>query len=145
MDTSDLLLPLHLLTLTFVAWTALHADHMGFKWILGREQTLDKETTEKFHTRIWIGLGGMILTGFLMFWPMREYLLSRPQFYAKMFFVLALVANGFAIGSLQKVAFRKSFKELTTKERVPLLISGAVSTISWIGAATLAFFLVPEY
>lgn len=145
MDLSDVILPLHLLTLAFVAWTALHADHMGLNWMRGKARTLDGKKVRTLHNRTWLGLCGMAITGFLMFWPMREYLLGRPQFYAKMFFVFALIVNGFAIGRLQNVALTKPYAELTTRERLPLLISGAVSTISWISAATLAFFLVEEF
>lgn len=145
MDLSDILLPLHLLTLAFVAWTAFHADHMGLAWMRGKIKVLDDAKVRKLHNRTWIGLSLMIVTGFLMFWPMREYLMGRPQFWAKMFFVLALIINGFAIGRLQKVSTTREYADLSDREKAPLLISGAVSTISWISAATLAFFLVEEF
>jgi len=136
---------LHLTVLTFVAVTILRADHMGFEWIIGKRETLDEQTVRKLHRSTWIGLSGMIATGFLMFWPMREYLLGRPQFYTKMFFVLALIGNGFVIGRLQKVALTRPFTELTTREKAPLMISGAVSTLGWLGAATMAFFIVEDF
>ncbi len=141
----NILLPLHLLTLAFVAWTVFHADHMGFEWMRGKVRVLDRAKVKTLHRNTWLGLCGMIATGFLMFWPMREYLLGRPQFYIKMFFVLALIGNGFVIGRLQKVALTKSFAELTTKEKLPLMISGAVSTVGWLGAATMAFFLIEDF
>jgi len=118
---------------------------MGFEWIIGKRETLDEQTVRKLHRSTWIGLSGMIATGFLMFWPMREYLLGRPQFYTKMFFVLALIGNGFVIGRLQKVALTRPFTELTTREKAPLMISGAVSTLGWLGAATMAFFIVEDF
>jgi hypothetical protein len=144
MDASDIFLTLHLLTLTFVAWTVLHADHMGLQWLQGKLKTLDERVVKKLHRNTWIGLCGMILTGFLMFWPMREYLLTRPQFYTKMAFVLTLIVNGFVIGYLQKVALTKSYAELTRQEKLPLMISGAVSTVGWLGAAAMAFFILPN-
>lgn len=85
----------------------------------------------------------MIITGFLMFWPMREYLFTRPQFYAKMAFVVTLIVNGFVIGHLQDVATKKWFKELTLKEKLPLFISGGVSTLAWLGAAIGGFYILP--
>lgn len=91
------------------------------------------------------GLVGMILTGFIMFWPMRDYLLDRWQFLLKMSFVLALVANGFVIGSIQKIATRKRYEELTRNEKLPMLISGVVSTVGWAGAAITAFFIVEDF
>jgi hypothetical protein len=144
MDTSDIFLMLHLLTLSFVAWTVFRADHMGFDWMRGKIDVLDAVKVHVLHRNTWIGLCGMILTGFLMFWPMREYLLIRPQFYTKMAFVITLILNGFVIGYLQKVALVKAYAELTTKEKLPLMISGAISTIGWLGAATTAFFLLPD-
>lgn len=57
---------------------------------------------------------------------------------------MALPANGFAIGNIQKIATRKHFKELTWKEKAPLLISGAVSTFGWIGVAIGGFFIIPD-
>ena len=140
----DYILPIHLLVLTFVAWTVFQADHMGFDWMRGKTRTLSEPNVKRLHRHTWYGLFGMMLTGFLMFWPMHEYLLGRPQFYTKMAFVLALIINGFAIGRLQKVAFEKPYNELTTQEKLPLLVSGAISTIGWLGAATMAFFLIPD-
>lgn len=144
MNLSQFLLPLHLLVLAFVAWTVVHADHMGFNWIRGKSRVLDEAQVAKLHRNTWLGLAGMIATGLLLFWPLHEYLLTRPQFFIKMFFVLALIANGFAIGRLQKIALTKSYAELTWGERLPLMISGAVSTLAWVGAATMAFFLIPD-
>jgi hypothetical protein len=86
----------------------------------------------------------MIVTGVFLFIPMREYLLTRPQFYIKMAFVVTLIANAFVIGHLQKRATTHSFKDLSFKEKLPLFISGAVSTVAWLGAATTALFLVEE-
>ncbi|MEZ0209115.1 MAG: hypothetical protein ACAH17_02995 [Candidatus Paceibacterota bacterium] len=143
MDASQILLPLHLLTLTFVIFTVVQADHMGFAWIRGKIAVLKEDKVRTLHRNTWLGLCGMILTGFLMFWPMREYLLTRPQFFAKMAFVLTLIVNGFVIGHLQKVALTKSFKELSLKEKLPLMISGIVSTLGWLGAMLGGYYLLP--
>lgn len=145
MNLSDIVLPLHLLTLTFVAWTVIRADHMGFNWIRGNVRVLDAGKVAKLHTQTWYGLAGMIVTGLVLFWPAHEYILSSslPQFVMKMAFVSALIFNGFVIGSLQKIALTKSYKELTLGEKFPLILSGGISTLSWLGAATMAFFLLP--
>ena len=145
MDINDIILPLHLFILALTAWNIVLADHMAFSWIRGKVNMLRKEETMKYHKRMWIGLIGMIITGVMMFWPMREFLLTRPQFYVKMLFVLGLVANGFVIGKLQHVATKQWYKELTLKEKVPLFISGAVSTLCWLGAAVGGFYLIPDY
>lgn len=144
MNTADFYLGLHLLVLAFVAWTVFQADHMGFDWIRGKANTLDEKKVATLHRNTWLGIGGMIATGFLLFWPMREFLLARPQFIIKMAFVLALIINGMVIGRLQAVALAKSYKELSFKEKLPLIISGGVSTVSWLGAALMALFLIPD-
>lgn len=144
MNISDIILPLHLITLVFVAWNVAHADHMGFSWMRGKVATLDSVTVKKYHNRVWTGIILMILTGAVLFYPMRGFLLSRPQFYVKMGFVLALVVNSFVIGALSKIPTTKTFTSLSMKEKLPLLISGAVSTLSWIGATLGGFFLIPD-
>lgn len=144
MNLNDIILPLHLLVLAYAAWNIFQADHLGFKWIMGKVNILDKAKVQKYHHRVWFGLIGMIVTGFIMFWPMHEYLLTRWQFLLKASFVLALVANGFAIGSIQEIATKKWYKELTLREKIPLFISGAISTIGWVGAAIMAFFILPD-
>lgn len=138
------ILPLHLLILGFVGWNIFQADHLGFKWMRGTRAMLDKAVLEKYHLRVWIGLLGMIATGLLLFWPMREYLLARPQFYLKMAFVATLIINAFVIGHLQTKATRSTYASLSFKEKLPLFISGAVSTCCWLGAATTALFLVQD-
>lgn len=144
MSSADIILPLHLITLLFTMWTLFQADHLGLEWVRGKEAVLSGEELRTLHKRMWIGLSLMITTGFLMFWPMREFLLARPQFYVKMSLVLALIVNGFAIGHLQKIAIVRPYRTLSAKEKTPLFISGVVSTISWVGAATMAFFLIPD-
>ena len=86
----------------------------------------------------------MIITGLFLFYPMREFLLSRPQFYIKMGFVLALCINSVAIGYFSKIPTKKTFASLSNKEKLPLFISGALSTISWIGAALAGLYLIPD-
>lgn len=145
MEASDIILPLHIGVLLYALWNIFHADHLGFTWMTGNIDVLEEEDIRKYHRRVWIGLVGMMVTGFIMFWPMREYLLGRWQFLLKISFVLALVANGFAIGSIQKVATKKWYKELTMREKLPILLSGAVSTVGWVGAAIMAFFIVEDF
>lgn len=143
MNLSDIFLPLHLTSLAFVVWNVVQADHMGFTWMTGKVDTLNKEKVQKHHTRLWVGLSLMITTGVMLAWPVREYLLTHPQFYIKMAFVITLIANGFIIGALQDLAITRKFSTLSLSEKLPLFISGGLSTLSWIGAATTALFLLP--
>ena len=133
--------PLHIITLLFIAWNVFHADHLAFSWTTSKTEKLDASLVKKYHYRVWAGLIGMIITGFFLFYPQRDYLLERPQFYVKMGFVLALVLNSVAIGFLQKRAVEYSYKELSFTQKLPLFISGGVSTLGWLGATVGAFFL----
>lgn len=136
-----IILPLHLLVLTYAAWTILRADHMAFNWIRGKVLVLDMKQVKKLHKEMWIGLCLMITTGSFLFWPMHEYLLGRIQFIVKMSFVLVLIVNGFVIGYLQKKAKGKEFKNLSLGEKIPFFASGAVSTLAWLGAFVGAFYI----
>ncbi len=100
--------PLHIIVLLFIAWNVLKADHLGLSWILGIIPTLDKASVKKYHYRILIGLGLMIITGLLLFWPLQEFLLIRTQFYIKMTFVTTLIINSFVIGFLYEKAITRT-------------------------------------
>ncbi len=141
---NDIILPIHLTVLAFIAYNVIRADHMGITWITGKVKTLDRSLVKKYHYRVWAGLGCMILTGFFLFWPLHEFLLTRTQFYVKMAFVTTLIINSFVIGYLQETAITKSYVSLSFKEKLPLFISGAVSTACWIFTAVAGFYLIPE-
>ena len=124
----NIILPLHILSLLFVAWNVFHADHMGLNWMRGKLSTLDENVIKKYHHGSWIGLIAMIVTGIILFYPRMDYLLTLPQFYIKMGFVAALFVNGFVITVFSKIPTIHTFESLSTKEKLPLLISGAIST-----------------
>ena len=58
-----------------------------------------------------------------------------------MSFIIALIINGLIIGKIQKVAITHTWKNLNPKQRLPLIISGTVSTLCSLGAFTCAFFI----
>lgn len=117
------------------------ADHQGLSWIRGKRETLDLKRVTLYHRLIWVGLVGMITTGGIMAWPLSSYLVTVPAFLLKMAFVVTLFINGLVIGHLVKVATERSFASLSWRERLPLLVSGAVSTTAWIGAFVAARLL----
>ena len=133
--------PLHILTLSFVVITILRADHLGFGWMRGTTKKLDALKIKKLHTYMWAGLLCMIATGLCLFWPLHEYLLSRVQFFVKMGFVFTLIVNALVIGKMQNIATTHEWKELPWKQKLPLLVSGAVSTLAWLGAFAGAFYI----
>lgn len=131
----------HILVLCYTVVYIAFSDREAFAWLTGKKETLDGATILKYHHRVLVGLCLMIATGLYMFWPMRTFLLGSTAFQFKMLFVAVLLINSFIIGSLIKVATTRSYRSLSAQEKVPLFISGTVSTISWLGAAIFAFFL----
>ena len=138
----DLFFFLHIAGVVVSFISILYADHAGFNWFRGKADRVEESKIRKAHRFVWTGLILTIVSGIIVFWDKRGYLLhDSPAFWGKMAFVLALTINGFFIGRFLGVSTQKAFKDLTTKEKIPLFISGAVSSISWAGAFILAFFL----
>lgn len=135
------LLQIHVLSVFATLALVVVADVHGLLWVLGKMKTLPPRRMGFFHRATWIGLAIIITTGFFMFLNESSYLLSLPGFKLKMFFVLCLIINAFVIGTHMMIAITRTFSSLTLKEKMPLFISGGVSSISWIGAFILANFL----
>lgn len=131
----------HVIFVVLSILIVLYSDEQGLMWMLGKKQTLPKKRVEVLHALVSIGLGGILLTGGLMFLDRAEYLLSQPVFIAKMIFVAALVVNAFFIGSISRIATEKPYARLSTAERYRVLISGAVSVTGWIGAGVCGLLL----
>jgi uncharacterized membrane protein len=124
----------HVAILVLTACLVVCTDVAGLLYLLGKKQTLSERFIVWAHRLIFAGLAGMVVTGIILFIPMREYLLVQPNFYVKMMFVLALVVNAFVIGAHMKVASTTPFKLLPQSEKRKLFVSGAISTLSWLGA-----------
>lgn len=139
----ELLLPAHLTVLACTAVFVLLADHQGYLWFSGKKQVLEMRILRRYHYAVLVGLLLMISIGLLMAWPVMNYLLSTPAFYIKMTFVATLFLNSFVIWKFLPISTTRAFATLTFREKVPLFISGAVSGLCWVGAATAAFFLFP--
>jgi hypothetical protein len=131
----------HIMFLICALVGILYADTLALSWIRGISETLDAKDIRRAHRIVGWALAGLIATGLYLFWPLRSFLLLQTPFYLKMFFVLVLIVNSMAIGTLMHVTTRKSFRSLTKKERTPLMVSGAASLLCWIGAAVAAYML----
>lgn len=132
---------LHLAFVVLSLLIVLYSDEQGLRWFLGRKETLSKKKVHLLHLVVSIGLGGILLTGGLMFLDRADYLLRQPVFIVKMLFVGALVINAFFIEAISRLATEKSFASLTTKERTVVFASGAVSIIGWAGALITGLIL----
>ena len=136
-----LALQVHITTVFALITTVIVTDIAALLWVAGKKETLSFGVLRTLHMLVWVGLVLMMLSGGTMFLSYREYLLSVPAFYIKMGFVSALVVNAFVIGKHLHIASERSFASLSRVERRPLLISGIVSTVSWIGVVSAALML----
>jgi len=140
------MLPIHLSILAVTAYFIFRADYAAFQWVRGIVASLDMKRMVRYHLAVALGLLGMIVTGSLMVSAGAsrfgiEVFTSNPAFLIKMSFVSLLVINAFVISFLMRGVRGIAFNALTTKQKIPLMISGAVSTIAWLGALSMAFFL----
>ncbi len=132
---------LHVLFVLATGAVVLYSDEQGFLWIRGKKETIPHEKLKKLHNLVSLGLVCIILSGALLFSREPSYYLAQTDFIVKMVFVLALIVNGFLIGKFTEVAATRSWASLFTRERLPLLISGAVSGLSWGGALLCGLLL----
>ena len=137
----DLVFYIHLASLAIAAIGIVWADHQAWGWIRGTHDTILHSKLLATHWVVGSGLTGLIASGLYLFWPARDFLLGQPLFLLKMAFVAALVVNSFVIEHLMHAAVRGPWRALSTRERLPLVVSGAVSTISWFGAGIVALVL----
>ncbi|HVV38953.1 MAG TPA: hypothetical protein VHD31_01375 [Candidatus Paceibacterota bacterium] len=131
----------HLASLALAAVGVLYADKLGFSWLRGKQETLQKMHLVWAHYLVSCALVLLILSGLYLFWPMRVYLLHQWLFYVKMAFVLALIVNSFAIGKLMHTATHTPHHTLSWSEKLPFYISGIVSMVCWAGAGVTALLL----
>lgn len=118
-----------------------YADSLAWSWMRHKKETLDLAHLRRAHTLVAVALGLMVLSGAYLAYPMLDYLLRQPLFYLKMAFVATLIANSFAIGALMHLPSRQTFRSLTSAQKRPLFVSGALSLTCWAGAVLAALFL----
>ena len=134
-------LPIHLAAFVVAITAVIISDlHAGW-WLLKRTVRLPRWRLQWLHHLISIVLTASVMSGVLMAWPVREFLLTELSFQIKLGFVGALIMNLVFIGRHVAVASTHTFGELGRSERIPLIVSGVVSTIAWIGTFTAAQFL----
>lgn len=86
---------LHVAFVILALIAVVFSDEQGLRCFLGRKRTLSASLVAKMHLAVSVGIGGLLLTGGLMFLDRYDYLLREPVFMIKMCFVGALVINGF--------------------------------------------------
>jgi hypothetical protein len=93
-----------------------------------------------FSAIVWVGLGGIIITGLGIFLSNPEFYASSDKFLIKMTIVGILTLNGYVLARfvqphLVHRAFLTSRKERTVRRLA--FACGAISLVSWIGALVL--------
>lgn len=131
---------LHLVAMILTILVVLYADHMGFRYFTGKSQTLSLKKVKLAHNLVFIGIGLLVVTGIIITIPMWTYMLTNPFFYTKMAFVATLIMNGIFIGQLMHKATMVPFNSLEKEEKRVLLISGAISGMSWLATILIGFF-----
>jgi len=136
--TYGAILGLHIVAFMWnIAWVII-SDFVGFLWLVGKIERVNKKFLNLTHWFIWVGLGVSILTGVYLFMDASEYLLTVPAFWTKIILVIALVINSFFISRHINLAETKLFSETTSSERKHLFISAAVSVVGWVGVVVAA-------
>lgn len=132
---------LHIFAMLFSLGVVSLADKEGFAWVRGKKEHLNPTKVALLHWSTWTGLIVLIISGVLLALPQLNYVLSQPLFIMKMLFVAVLLLNAILIGRLSHISTLQPFSSLTSKEIMPLVTSGAVSFVSWIGALILALVI----
>ena len=132
---------IHGLSFAFNILLVVISDAHGFLWMRGKLTVLPARRMKRLHQAIGVGLTVSVLTGAYLASTELAYLLTVPAFYAKLVFVAALVANAFVIGRHLTIATTTPYDGVAKDTKRTLVISGAVSTIGWIGAFIAAQFL----
>lgn len=128
--------PIHLFFVLFSFFWIIRSDWYGLTWIRGIRTLLENEKLDVFHTRVWVGLVGIIVTGLLLV-AQRTELLTNFFFWFKMCFVGVLLVNSFFINKEMILARTTPFVKLSRKQKTYIFLVGAISTISWISAFIL--------
>jgi len=132
---------LHVVCVILTIPVVFYSDVIGHAWFVGKKPLLDKKLIVTLHRLVWVGLFGMVVTGVIMIADKSAEFFAKPAFQVKMACVIALIINSFVIEKVMAVATEKKYATLTTRERLFIMTSGAVSIVGWLGALLCAFLL----
>ncbi|MGY5138183.1 hypothetical protein ACWGJW_38370 [Streptomyces nigrescens] len=128
---------LHLAALIVGLGAVLAVDWFALLWLLGRRRLSDVlQTACALHTPIWLGLGGLVLSGLFL-----RPDLSSPLTLAKLGLVLAVMLNGLYAHWLGQ-RLRHVQEHPGRVPRRLLMQTGIAATISqggWWGASVIGF------
>jgi hypothetical protein len=129
-----MLVTIHLSIAILTGLVVLYSDEQAFMWVLGKKDVLEKSRINFLHYAVTAGLTLLIITGGLIYSQAAPAYLSIMPFVTKMVVIFALILNTYAIDRFSAVALTRSFASLSSKERIPLFITGAISFAGWATA-----------
>ena len=132
------LLTVHIVSFIFNVIVVILADVLGLLWVLGKVEKLHVSSMRWLHYLVWNGLTVSIITGTALFSDTAAYLLQQPAFLIKVCFVVVLVINSFVISAHISLTTTQPFRLVSSSARRHMLISGLVSTVSWIAVVIAA-------
>lgn len=135
-------LNIHIASMIITIAIVLVADTMGLLWWRGKVAILPALAMKTLHWMVFVGLVVSITTGALMASTGLSYLFSQPAFVIKLGFVLTLLINSFVIHRHLSLATTQSYYDLPDKSKRTLILSGAISTTSWICVLIASQFFV---
>lgn len=136
-----LILMLHIGTLFVIGGLMLATDFSVLKWIQGSLPMLPHQKTLRLHRFIWGGLITLLITGILLFYPYKDFLVTLTAFRIKIAFVGLLILNSFYIGKVLPLGTTQTFISLSPSQKTNLFISGSMSVVCWIGATITGMML----
>jgi hypothetical protein len=126
----------HLAALVLGFGAVLTLDWFGLLWMLGRQDLVTLvRVAQVAHTPIWIGLGGLTLSGALL-----SPNTSAPLTIVKLLAVLAVAINGLGAGRVQERLLALEGRTPSRRLMVVAILTATVSQAGW-WTATLVGFL----
>ena len=136
-DYKSLLIIGHVFGVIVGMGSALISDFMFFSSVRDGEVS---DTEVRFlnlgSKLVWAGLTIAVIFGALLFYTNPIFYLHSDKFIAKMTIVGVLIVNGLSFKFLHMPSLIKTNGRITTG----ILVSGAISTISWLSAFILGSF-----
>lgn len=148
----DLTITLHLLGMAISLGAAIATDTVFFRTIKQKIFTKELITVIGLLSQlVWLGATLVIGSGLVLFFQATEYYLANPQFWAKMIVITVVMTNGiifhFYHWPLLKKLINKPTSTITQYNfrREFLLISGVLSSVSWMSALFLGATLTNSW
>ena len=129
----------HILGVAIGAGAAFTGDFIFFASI--KDKVISKEENklmDAVSTLVWFGLGLILLSGVGLVWLRPEIFLRSEKFWAKMTVVLVIAINGLIFRFVHRKTFAESIgvrfekADKLMKNKLSIIISGALSMISWV-------------